>query len=154
MTHVLSAPTPIATMRRAAARMWTDPDSRSVLIGIFAVLFVHLLLFATAPYLLRSDPTRAVSKSAAPRQFSIEISPDAFAKLKPKPTPLPIKYVEANPNAPENVPDKTTNFSSKNSQLAHRFLGEVLSDLHHASDPGAIGFTRANRHTTATRQSL
>jgi hypothetical protein len=118
MTHTLSAPTPSASVKRLAARILGDPDSRSVLIGVAAVLLVHLLLFATAPYLLRSDAVHsAARKQAAPHQFNIEIAPQAFAKAPPKPPP-PNKYVEANPNAPDNVPDKTTNFSSQNQQLA------------------------------------
>ncbi len=117
MTHTLTATSPAAAIKRYAARTLADPDSRSVLIGIAAVLLVHLLLFATVPYALRGDPIRAsIRKQAAPKQFSIEIAPDVF-KAPPKPPP-PNKYVEANPNAPDNVPDKTTNFSSQNQQLA------------------------------------
>jgi len=119
MTHVLSPQTPIASLRRSAGRYWTDPDSRSVLIGLLAVFLVHLLLFATAPYLLRTDAiTATVHKIAAPRQFNIEISPNEFVKALPPKPPQPNKYVEANPNAPDNVPDKTNNFSSQNMQLA------------------------------------
>jgi hypothetical protein len=118
MTHVLAAPSPGAAFRRHAARVLADPDSRSILIGVAAVLLVHLFLFATAPYLLRTDASRSAAKTqAAPHQFSIEIAPSAFVKEAPKPPP-PNKYVEANPNAPDNVPDKTTNFSSQNQQLA------------------------------------
>jgi len=101
-------------MRRAAVRMWTDPDSRSVLIGLLAVLIVHLLVFALAPVLMRSEPRSLLArKTAAPRDFNIEIAPDAFTKVPLKPPP-PTRYVEANPNAPENVPDRTNNFSSRN----------------------------------------
>jgi hypothetical protein len=118
MSHALSPPTPLASMRRAAARLWADPDSRSVLIGLIAVLLVHLMLFATAPYLLRTDTLpRLARKTAVPRQFDIDIAPDTFVKVPPKPQ-VPNRYVEANPNAPENVPDKTNNFSSQNQQLA------------------------------------
>lgn len=118
MSHVLAPESPTASMRRAAARAWADPDSRSVLIGVLAVLFVHLILFATAPYLLRTEPTsRLARKNAAPKQFNIEIAPETFVKTPPKPPP-PNKFVEANPNAPDNVPDKTNNFSSQNQQLA------------------------------------
>jgi hypothetical protein len=89
-----------------------------VLVGLLAVLLVHLFLLATAPYLLRSDPVKMVGpRPATPRQFSIEIAPDAFTKPVVK-RPPPTKYVEANPNAPDNAPDKTNNFSSRNSQLA------------------------------------
>ena len=118
MSHVLSPPTPLASLRGAMRRAWENPDSRSVLIGLIAVVVVHLLLLAAAPALFRGDVVRAgTRKAAAPRQFNIDIAPQAFVKVPPKP-PLPNKYVEANPNAPDNVPDKTTNFSSQNSQLA------------------------------------
>jgi hypothetical protein len=62
---------------------------------------------------------QAPRKNAAPRTFNIEISPDAFAKPVPKVAPPPPnKYIEANPNAPDKVPDETTNFSSQNQVLA------------------------------------
>ncbi len=117
MTHSLTAPSPAASLRRLAARLWLDPDSRSVLVGILGVLIVHLLLFATAPYLLRTDEIHPSDQARlAHRQFNIEIAPDAFIPL-PKPPP-PNKYVEANPDAPDLVPDRTNNFSSKNQLLA------------------------------------
>jgi hypothetical protein len=119
MTHVLSPPTPIATLRRSASRVWSDPDNRSVFIGLLAVFLVHLFLFALAPYLLRTDTSKGkVHRVTAPKQFNIEISPDAFIKAPPPKPPQPNKYVEANPNAPDNTPDKTNNFSSQNQQLA------------------------------------
>jgi hypothetical protein len=118
MTHVLTPPSPTAAMRRFAVRAWSDPDSRSVVIGILAVLIVHSALFVVAPILLHSDAIRSTArKHAAPRQFNIEIAPNEFVTPPPKP-PNPNKYVEANPNAPDNVPDKTNNFSSQNQQLA------------------------------------
>jgi|CZKI01.1.fsa_nt_gi hypothetical protein len=117
MTHTLTVASPTASLRRLAARVMEDPDSRSVMIGILAVLLVHFLLFATAPYLLRTEPVHGAVRNPAQRQFSIEIAPNAFVKEVRKPPP-PNKYVEANPNAPDNVPDKTNNFSSQNSQLA------------------------------------
>jgi hypothetical protein len=117
MTHTLTAPSPAAALRRQVSRLWSDPDSRSVLIGILAVLIVHLLLFATAPYLLRTDEVHSdPNAKLSHRQFNIEIQPDLFTP-PPKPPP-PNKYVEANPNAPDKVPDKTNNFSSKNQELA------------------------------------
>jgi hypothetical protein len=118
MSHALSPPTPFAALRRSAARIWADPDSRPVLIGIVAVVFVHLFLFAVAPYVLRTDilPSTA-KKHATPPQFNIEIAPEEVPKVPVAPPPAN-KYVESNPNAPEKFPDKTTNFSNKNSQLA------------------------------------
>ncbi len=99
-------------------RTWEDPESRSVLIGVAGAILIHLLLFAIAPYLLRTDPSLALAnKKASTRQFNIEITPNEFVKQPVKPPPLN-RFVEPNPNAPENVPDKTNNFSSKNSQIA------------------------------------
>jgi hypothetical protein len=118
MTHSLSAPSPSAALRRYAARLWTDEDQRSVVIGILGVVVVHALLLMFVPYLLRSDAIRPMQRRLAiPKQFNIEIAPDTFVKTVPKPPP-PNKYIEANPNAPDNVPDKTNNFSSQNQQLA------------------------------------
>jgi hypothetical protein len=118
MTHTLTATSPTAFLRRFVARVREDPESRSTGIGILAVLVVHLLLFIVAPYLLRSDVVHSTArKPAVPRQFNIEIAPDAFVSQALKP-PNPTKYIEANPNAPDKVPDKTNNFSSKNQVLA------------------------------------
>ena len=117
MAHTLTASTPSSFLRRWVARVKEDPESRSVLVGVAAVLLIHLLLFAVSPYLLKSEVVHSKMRPhAAPKQFNIEIAPDAF--VKPPPKPPPAHYVEANPNAPDNVPDKTNNFSSKNQQLA------------------------------------
>jgi hypothetical protein len=117
MNHTLAAPSPNAFFRRWVLRLREDPESRSILVGVAAVLLIHLVLFAVSPYLLRPEPVHARPRThAAPKQFSIEIAPDAFVKAPPKPPPA--RYVEENPNAPDNVPDKTNNFSSKNQQLA------------------------------------
>jgi hypothetical protein len=117
MTHELTATSPGTALKRFASRAFSDPESRSVVIGIGAVLIVHLLLFLLAPFLLRTEPIRSTArKQATPRQFNIEIAPDAFS-LPVRPPP-PNKYIEANPNAPDKVPDNTTNFSSKNQVLA------------------------------------
>jgi len=100
--------------------MWDEPESRSTLVGlagvfVLAVLFflVWLLKVPLFPY----DPSLSVRPHAAPRQFSIELAPDTFAKPPPKPVD-PFKFVETNPDAPENTPDKTTNFAARNQQVA------------------------------------
>lgn len=118
MSQTLAAPSPIAWLRRTSTRLWDDPESRSVIIGIFGMVVVHLLLFLLAPYLLRPDLS-IVSKRphAAPQEFSIELSPDVPPVPQPKP-PAPFNFVETNPNAPDNVPDKTNNFAAQNQQVA------------------------------------
>lgn len=100
------------------ARLWDDPDSRSIIIGVLGMLVVHLLLFFIAPRLLHSDTSLGVERPhASPQEFSIELSPDMAPKEQPKP-PAPFNFVEANPNAPDNIPDKTVNFAAQNQQVA------------------------------------
>lgn len=99
-------------------RLWNDPDSRSTTIGLAAVVFFHLLLWLLGPLILRVDPGAYVSRPhATPREFNIELEPETFVKPVEK-QPEPFNFVETNPDAPENTPDKTTNFSSQNQQVA------------------------------------
>jgi hypothetical protein len=119
MSQTIVEPPLSLTARRFFARMWNDPDSRSILIGLLGVVLVHLLLYLVGPHLLRADPSLAVRRPpAAPRQFSIDLAPDAFVQKVPPPQKLPPKFVETNPNAPDNVPDKTNNFAAQNQQVA------------------------------------
>ena len=117
MNESLATHFPANSLRRTVARIWADPDSRSTLIGVLGVLLIHLLLWLVVPLLLRLDPVSALNRPhAAPRPFNIEFAPDTFAK--PPPQPLPNKFVETNPDAPENTPDKTNNFAAQNQQVA------------------------------------
>ena len=117
MSQTIVSPPTSVIVRRALARMWEDDDSRSVTIGVLGAVLVHLLLLLVGPHLLRSDPVRTLMRPHAnPRTFSIEIAPDTF-KVPPKPKP-PMKFVETNPDAPENVPDNTNNFAARNQQVA------------------------------------
>jgi len=116
MSQTIVTPPLSHTVRRAVVRMWEEPESRSILIGIAGTILVHLLLLLIGPRLLRSDPTHTMRPAAATRQFNIELAPDLF---KPPPKPKsPMKFVETNPDAPENVPDKTNNFAARNQQVA------------------------------------
>ena len=120
MSQTIVEPPLSLTVRRTFVRMWNDPDSRSILIGILGMLLVHLLLYLSMPYLLRSDPITTLQRPhATPRQFSIELAPDAFPKPQPKVKP-PMKFVETNPDAPENIPDNTNNFAAQNQQVAQQ----------------------------------
>lgn len=104
--------------RRTWSRVWNDPESRSVLVGILGVLLVHLLLWLFAPLILRPEHGSSVIRPhSSSRQFNIEIAPNAFPKPLPKPPP-PKRFVETNPDAPENIPDKTNNFAAQNQQVA------------------------------------
>ncbi len=119
MSQSIATPNIAATARRFFARLWADEESRSTLVGVAGVILFYLLLWAVAPYLFRTEPltASATRPHAAPRQFSIELAPDTFVKPPPK-TPPPKKFVETNPDAPENIPDKTDNFAAQNQQVA------------------------------------
>ncbi len=114
-SSVLPPPVASPKKRRALPRLSEDPETRSIQIGVLGTLLVHLLLFLLAPLLFRGT-TGGVVRKPKPRPFSIELAKDAFVK-KP-PTPTPNKFVETNPDAPDNIPDKTTNFAARNQQVA------------------------------------
>jgi len=106
------------SLRRLAARLWNDPDMRSTTIGLLAVVLFHLFLWLLAPLLLRIESVPSAPRARDPaREFNIELAPDTFAKAPPKPKD-PFKFVETNPDAPENTPDKTNNFAAQNQQVA------------------------------------
>ena len=118
MSNVLAPTSPAVSLRRFLARLWGDPDTRSIEIGIVAVLLVHLLIWLLSPYLLRMHSGPSVLRPhSSTRQFNIVLTPDTFARPAPKP-PAPKQFVETNPDAPENIPDKTNNFGAQNQQVA------------------------------------
>ena len=118
MSQTIASPTAGNTLLRFAVRVWSDPDSRSTAIGLMAVLLFHLLLWLLGPLLLRYDDVALANRPhTTSREFNIEIAPDTFAKAPPKPKD-PFKFVETNPDAPENTPDKTNNFAAQNQQVA------------------------------------
>ncbi|MBL9205418.1 MAG: hypothetical protein JNN01_10065, partial [Opitutaceae bacterium] len=53
------------------------------------------------------------------RTFNIELEPEEQkVAAKPVPPAKPFKFVEINPDAPDNPPDKTENFGAQNQQVA------------------------------------
>jgi hypothetical protein len=117
MSYSLVSPSPATSVRTYLARLWAEPESRSTLIGLLGVLLIHLFLWLVVPHLFRFEPLAGVDQSySAPRTFNIELAPETFAK--PAEPPAPNRFVEANPDAPDNVPDKTTNFAAMNQQVA------------------------------------
>ena len=117
MSQTIVTPPLSHTVRRALARMWEEPESRSILIGIVGTILVHLLLLLVGPTLLRNDKAGlAVRPHARPQQFNIQLAPDMY---KPPPKPrTQMKFVETNPDAPDNTPDQTNNFAARNQQVA------------------------------------
>lgn len=87
--------------------------NRSVQIGIVGTLLIHLLLFLIVPHLLRLEhPPGELSRVKQPDPFEIELGSEETKQ------PDPFKFVETNPDAPENAPDKSDNFSDRDQQAA------------------------------------
>jgi hypothetical protein len=119
MSEAFAAPSSLpATLRGWVARIWGDPDSRSVTIGIAGMILIHLLLWLVGPHLLRMEHVPVAPRPhATGKDFNIELDPEMFLKPAEK-QPEPFKFVETNPEAPENTPDKTVNFAAQNQQVA------------------------------------
>lgn len=97
--------------------LFQDPETRSIEVGVAGTILVHLLLLLFIPQIMRTQSTvhPPARRPAAPRPFNIQLTPLARKPLPPK---QPMKFVEANPNANNNVPDRTTNFAAQNQQVA------------------------------------
>lgn len=113
------------------ARLSAQPDVRSVQIAVLATFFFHLLLLWFAPRIERLVGHDDMGKLPAEsdNSFEVQLAPD---EAKPLPPP-PLKFVEANPNAPENTPDKTINFAAQNQQVAQK-----RPEPNHKSDAPAL----------------
>lgn len=98
-----------------------EPRERSIVIGIICTLLVHLVIILVAPQVSvdRLSGTHANLAAIAARKkksFDFELAP--LPVVPPKADPF--KFVETNPDAPANEPDKTNNFSNRNQQSAQK----------------------------------
>jgi hypothetical protein len=114
MSSVSSAPPERPRRRLPVPRLSRDPDVRAVQVGVVATILIHLLLLLVVPAVLRNEAAATV-KPPGDQPFNIELAPEAVAPPKP---PDPFKFVETNPDAPDNPPDKTNNFGAQNQQVA------------------------------------
>ena len=117
MSQSIATPSAASALRGWFVRMWNDPESRSTFIGLSGVLLIHLILWLIGPHILRLEPVHSVRPHSASKEFNIEINPEEFVKQPEKPVD-PFRFVETNPEAPENTPDKTVNFAAQNQQVA------------------------------------
>ena len=117
MSQTIAKPPAANPLRGSRARGWGDPETRSTMIGIVGVILIHLLLWLLAPHMLTFEHTGEMRPHAAAKEFNIEIDPEMLAKPEDKPKD-PFRFVETNPEAPENIPDKTENFAAQNQQAA------------------------------------
>lgn len=119
MSQSIVTPPATTTLRAFVARMWDDPDARSTTVGLFGVvvfLIFWLLMWILDPPLFRHDYVPLARPVDKARDFDIELAADEV-KAPAKPAD-PFKFVETNPEAPENTPDKTTNFAAQNQQVS------------------------------------
>ncbi len=90
---------------------------RSVTVGVVGTILFHLLFVFSLPrsYVLidESEPKETF------RQFDIEIVTEPEEEEQ--------RYVETNPNAPDNEPDDTINFSARNQQATNEETPDELS---------------------------
>ena len=96
-----------------------DPVDRSIAIGLACTLLFHILLVWLSPNFAFEKFSGvhsgiSVTHNNRGKTFDIEL---AQPKV-PEKEKAPFKFVETNPDAPENIPDKTTNFSNRNQQSA------------------------------------
>lgn len=88
-------------------------------IGVIGTILIHALLLLIAPKLESQFGGGALVLPVGegePPTYDVELASDDF--VIPKSPPPPMNFVEANPDAPENTPDKTQNFSSQSQQVA------------------------------------
>jgi len=118
MSQTIATPPATNALRRFCVRVWNDPESRSTTIGIAGVLLIHLFLALVSPHVFRMEHGTGTVRPHSPgKEYNIELTPESFAKA-PEKQPDPFKFVETNPEAPENTPDKTANFAARNQQAA------------------------------------
>ncbi len=96
-----------------------DRPGRSVWIGVVCTVLFHVLLFTLAPLLPTDRLVGSHSNLDAVLARKTKTFDFQLANPTPPPPPAnPFKFVETNPDAPANEPDKTNNFSNRNQQSA------------------------------------
>jgi hypothetical protein len=99
-------------------RFLRDDDTQSTIVGILLTFILWPLLiwaFSWAIGHLHGASNLKLGLTPRTHQFNIELAPPEARQPKPPP---PNRFVEANPDAPEHIPDKTSNFAAHNQQAA------------------------------------
>jgi hypothetical protein len=96
-----------------------DYSRRSIGIGIACTLLFHVFLLWLSPRfgMMKFSGVHSgisVGRPDTAKSFDFDLTPP------PEPKQEPMKFVETNPDAPENTPDKTANFSNRNQQSAQQ----------------------------------
>jgi hypothetical protein len=123
------APAPASPPRRrlarAGGRWWrwsTHADTRAVQIGVVSTILVHGLILLLAPQIeqfISPESAEVVAEDWASKELQIELAPVVVVPALPEPQRVQLpQFVEANPNAPDNAPDKTDLVAAQNQQVA------------------------------------
>ncbi len=112
-----------------------DRTDYSIAIGIGATLLFHLLLVWLAPnfdFMKFSGAHGGISvtRTNQGKTFDFQLA------SPPEKARDPFKFVETNSAAPENIPDKTTNFSNRNQQSAQEVAAKELDPENRPSVKG------------------
>lgn len=97
-------------------------EKRSIGIGLICTILFHVLLLCIAPFFPAESLTGSHSnlealRNAQKKEFNFELEP---ATTEEQPRNAPFRFVETNPDAPDNTPDKTNNVSDRNQQSAQQ----------------------------------
>jgi hypothetical protein len=111
-----------------------DPADRSILIGVVATVLFHVLLAVFSPQFSFTEFSGVhtgitVNNTNRGQTFDFELTPPDV----PEKQPAPAQFVETNPDAPENEPDKTSNFSNRNQQSAQKEAPKEIDPLNRPS---------------------
>ncbi len=112
------SPPPKAVPRRYKNEFTDQQDVRSVKVGVILtiVLWPLLVWLLGAGFSRLGHVSDSASRPPPKPSFEIQLEPEDFAEKKPEPPPD--RFVETNPDAPENIPDKTRQFAARNQQVA------------------------------------
>lgn len=122
-----------------------DPERRSIQVGLIWTILIHLLLLLLAPEILRTEfsPGRFVRPGTTAKTFDIELTPET-----PEAPPRPMRFVETNPDANNNVPDNTENFGAQNQQAAQPVPSKENSPDHMPKTEGKKDFQNSTQVVT------
>jgi len=118
-----------------------EVDTKSLIQGVILAAIVWPLLVCLLWLGTRhlGNHSQALAFKSRPKPtFDIQLSPDEFIMPR-KPKAPPPKFVETNPDAPENMPDNTTNFAAQNQQAAQE-KPKLDSKGDHAATEGKKDF--------------
>ncbi|MEJ1972036.1 MAG: hypothetical protein WDM96_06045 [Lacunisphaera sp.] len=110
-----------------------DPADRSILIGVGATVLFHLLLLLLSPQFSMDKFSGvhtgiSVNHANQGKTFDFELAPPDPVEQK-----KPLNFVDTNPEAPENQPDKTNNFSNRDQQAAQPDKVKELDPEHRSA---------------------